>query len=172
MLSDLAAIVGKLYSRARKAESAVQPQNVRGPGVHADSVNLTINPPPAAIRPSRPFRLRPFLVTGHTQDGSNLRWTYALAEAHLSGAGGYGTWQAITGGLTVAAAYNMNENINGTAGLTGCGVNQSNLVGTFTLIFIPNGTPVVAIALPAPSGGVKWWIYGGGVPNGVDGACP
>lgn len=177
MLPDWSAIIGRLKTGIRRSDTALQPEQVRGSGVRSSPGAVRLDAPDSPPDVPRSFRPRWFLVTGHARDGANLRWIYGISEAYKSAAG-YNGWSQTGGGLTITTssppyAYNANENINGTAGLTGAGVNQSNLVGTYTLIPIPNGTPVLALPVGVSGSGLmEWWIYGGGVPNGVDGQCP
>lgn len=108
------------------------------------------------------------LITGATQDGSNLRWVYNFSQATKATAG-YGGWSALSGGLT-GTCYNGSEEINGATGLFGNGTTSANFLGTFTIQEIPNNTPVQIVAVPvASTGATEYWIPAD--PISTDGYC-
>jgi hypothetical protein len=105
------------------------------------------------------------LITGASRDGSNWRWAYSVAEAHLTGDGW--TWAALDGGRT-GTAYNRVEMINGATGMTGLGMSYPDDFNGLTPAPIPNGVPVRVEVYSDTAGAVRWWFS---ETNGLAGSC-
>lgn len=78
--------------------------------------------------PAREFRspFRWVKITAASRDGSNFRWTYT-AKLVMRTATTFGAWTEITGNLT---AFNSLEQMNGSSGVMGNGVNTADLADT------------------------------------------
>lgn len=123
----------------------------------------------AIVRLDQPTNSDHFTATigAATQDGANKRWTYPITEVEKTGAG-YGGWTALDGGRT-GTAYNRIEDINGSSGLFGNGVDSTNLTGTFDIQPCPEDVPVeITVVHRADDGSDEFWFS---YENGVDGAC-
>jgi hypothetical protein len=110
------------------------------------------------------------LITDYDQDADNKRWIYSWAEAEKT-AVGYRGWTAVSGGKT-GFAFNRREDINGTAGLFGSGVNSGNLAGTdFDIQPIPVGTPIMLDVVTFTAAGVSITEYWFSEVTETDGDC-
>jgi hypothetical protein len=106
-------------------------------------------------------------------DGTN-RNKYAWTEQEKSDAG-YGGWSTLSGGRSGTTgtdpARNTIEDMNGSSGLLGCGVDVDNLtetdVYTYTLSPAPSGA-IVWMREVDQDGDVEYWFA---YENGVDGTC-
>lgn len=109
-------------------------------------------------------------VDSKVQDGDNKRWTYSIVEVSESGEG-FDTWVDVEDGRT-GNCYNIIEANNGSSGLYGNGVNSANLIGTFDIQPIPDGTIIWIVGSET--------VFVDEVPvvqyytqyeNGIDGTC-
>jgi hypothetical protein len=121
-------------------------------------------------RPSSDFYGH-FAITSATQDGSNWRWAYAMAE-HEKSTAGYGGWTAKSGGNTITA-YNYAEEDNGTSGLLGNGmtVDSDGQIATTDIEVqpIPTAKGVHRVyAVTLTSGATEYWFTAS---NAMDGEC-
>jgi hypothetical protein len=139
--------------------------NISGPDVYVDATGIHFRE-----RPQKRTRIT-IIISGHTQDGTNKRWTYDWDQAHKA-TGGYDGWEIMPGGLdsdSFGLAYNRAEDINGATGTFGNGVVSTDFQGTFDIQPVPNGYPAEAeIVYPDDGSDPEVWIN---VPNGVTGGC-
>jgi hypothetical protein len=106
-------------------------------------------------------------VTSSSQDGTNMRWSYAVTQVDKSGAA-YGNWTDRSGGLT-GTAYNLIEDQNAATGTFGNGVASTNLTGTLAVQAVPTGTRIeIKPVFRTDNGAVEYWFN---YANGIDGAC-
>jgi hypothetical protein len=108
-----------------------------------------------------------FAVTASSQDGSNKRYTYTMAQ-HEKTAAAYGGWTA-KAGVDPITAYNDQEEDNSSSGLLGNGVNTTNLTGTLDLKPAPTAKGVHRVyAVRLTTGATEYWFSH---VNAIDGGC-
>lgn len=107
------------------------------------------------------------IVLSSTRDGANWRWSYEFAEV-LCEEDGYDAWATKTNGRT-GTAYNRVEDINGTSGLLGNGVNLANLPPGIEPTPVPINS-IIEVTVYAGAPEPRYWFSRVTIPDGVCGS--
>lgn len=141
-------------------------RNSRGLNVGA-ALSVNRQPPITQQSPTNGDPGRWFRITSSSQDGSNMRWVYSMAEIYKSGAG-YNAWTDVPSGVATTKGYNGIEDQNAATGTYGVNIASTNLSGTFALKPLYTGARVRAWPIANTSNDVEWWFTAS---NAVDGGC-
>jgi len=107
-------------------------------------------------------------TVSHERDGANWRWVYTIRE-RIKATPGYGGWIDRTNGR-MGDAYAWAEDINGSSGVLGNGIDLANLPGTFEPQPVPDGSPIIVteVTLTDALATKEWWFER---VTGPDGEC-
>ena len=143
------------------------PEVIGGVGlsVHSSREQAVVTP-----RERKPQRMVqwPGRTVSSERDGENWRWVYTIRE-RIKATPGYDGWADRTNGRT-GEAFAWAEDINGSSGVLGNGIDLANLPGTFEPQPVPDGSAIIVTEVTIQDGKAtkEWWFER---VTGPDGGC-